>query len=94
MGCGTDLLYRNNHMAMLRRTHNKHWQTYMRKGMAKEIQSIRIAKSNGQMSLFDVFEDVNELIENRPCIFDRIDRLILEDDTWVDETREFDPDVG
>ncbi|MHB8171234.1 MAG: phosphoadenosine phosphosulfate reductase domain-containing protein [Thermincolia bacterium] len=93
MGCGTDLLYPNNHMAMLRRTHPKQWMRYMTKGMAAEIQNIQIAKRNGQISLFDVY-DTEDLLEIRPCIFDRIDKLVLEDETWVDETESFDPEVA
>ena len=88
MGCGTDLLYPNNHMAMLRRTHPKFWRLYMNMGMAQEIQNIQIARRNGQLSLFDYF-GTEALLEERPCIFDRIDHLIYEDDTM----EEYDPDV-
>jgi hypothetical protein len=37
---------------------------------------------NGQMSLFDVY-DTNDLLDVRPCIFDRVDQLMLEDDTFA-----------
>lgn len=93
MGCGTDLLFPNNHMAMLRRTHPKQWMAFMRLGMAAEIQKLQIAKRNGQVSLFDVFE-VEDLLEIRPCIFDRIDKLVLEDNTLADETLDFDPETN
>ncbi|KJS23132.1 MAG: hypothetical protein VR72_02900 [Clostridiaceae bacterium BRH_c20a] len=93
VGCGTDLLYPNNHMAMLRRTHPKHWETFMRKGMAEEIRNIQIAKRKGQYSLFDMF-DAKDLIEERPCIFDRIDRLVMVDDTWQEDVQAFDPDAA
>ncbi len=93
MGCGTDLLYANNHMAMLRRTHPKYWEMFMRKGMAAELNKLRVAKSNGQLSLFDVI-DVNQVIDERPCIFDRIDRLVMFDNTVSPEDMlEYDPDV-
>ena len=91
MGCGTDLLFPNNHMAMMRRTHPKQWMAFMRLGMAAEIQKLQVAKRNGQISLFDVFE-VEDLLEIRPCIFDRIDKLVLEDNTLADETLDFDPE--
>ncbi len=91
MGCGTDLLYPNNHMAMLRRTHNKQWLAFMKLGMAKEIRNIQIAKRNGQISLFDVY-DTKDLLDIRPCIFDRIDRLVMTDDTWQEEESDFDPE--
>jgi 3'-phosphoadenosine 5'-phosphosulfate sulfotransferase (PAPS reductase)/FAD synthetase len=93
IGCGTDLLYPNNHMATLRRTHPKQWETFMRRGMAAEIQKIQVAMRNGQLSLFDVY-DVGDLLEIRPCIFDRIDQLVLEDDTLGDEGEVFDPEVA
>jgi 3'-phosphoadenosine 5'-phosphosulfate sulfotransferase (PAPS reductase)/FAD synthetase len=93
IGCGTDLLYPNNHMAMLRRTHPKQWETFMRRGMAAEIQKIQVAMRNGQLSLFDVY-DVGDLLEIRPCIFDRIDQLVLEDNTLGDEGEVFDPEVA
>lgn len=92
MGCGTDLLYKNNHMAMLRRTHNKQWKVFMKLGMAAELKKLQIAKRNGQMSVLDIF-DVEELLEMRPCAFDRIDKLVFGDDTLEDEKQEFDPEV-
>lgn len=93
MACGTDLLYPNNHMAMLRRTHPKQWETFMRRGMAAEIQKIQIAMRNGQMSLFDVYT-AEDLLEIRPCIFDRINQLVYEDETWDEEVQEFDPEAA
>jgi 3'-phosphoadenosine 5'-phosphosulfate sulfotransferase (PAPS reductase)/FAD synthetase len=92
MGCGTDLLFPNNHMAMLRRTHQKQWMAFMRLGMAAEIQRLQIAKRNGQISLFDVY-GVEDLLEIRPCIFDRIDKLVLEDNTIPDDALDFDPET-
>lgn len=93
IGCGTDLLYPNNHMAMLRRTHSELWTMFMKKGMADEIQKLQLAKRNGQMSLFDVY-DTDTLLDIRPCIFDRIDRLVWDDDTWIEEEDEFDPEIA
>jgi len=92
MGCATDLLYPNNHMAMLRRTHPKQWEIYMRRGMAAEIQKIQLAIRDRQVSLFDVY-DADDLLDVRPCIFDRVDRLVLEDDTREEE-QVFDPEVA
>ena len=91
MGCATDLLYPNNHMSMLRRTHPQQWEAIMRKGMADEIQNTQIVLRNGQMSMFDVY-DANELMDVRPCIFDRVDKLVLTDDT-IDDDLVFDPDA-
>lgn len=92
IGCGTDLLYPNNHMAMLRRTHPQLWDMFMRRGMATEIQKLQQAMRNGQISLFDVYE-TNDLLDIRPCIFDRVDQLVLEDDTFDgDDANVFDPE--
>lgn len=87
------MLYANNHMAMLRRTHPKQWMAYMKLGMAAEIQNIQIAKRNGQISIMDVY-GAKDLLEIRPCVFDRIDRLVWDDDTWEEETQDFDPEVS
>lgn len=92
IGCGTDLLYPNNHMAMLRRTHPKAWEVFMRRGMADELRKLQLVKRNGQVTLFDAF-DSKFLIEQRPCIFDRIDRLKLYDDTMTEDEIEIDPDA-
>lgn len=90
IGCATDLLYPNNHMAMLRRTHPRHWETFMSRGMAAEIQKLQLAKRNGQLSLFDVYS-AQDLLEIRPCIFDRVDRLVTFDNTWEEKR---DPEIA
>jgi hypothetical protein len=72
LGCGTDLLFPNNHMAALRRTHPKAWQSFMSQGMAEEIRRLQLAMRNGQMGLFDLFS-APELMEIQPCIFDDLD---------------------
>jgi len=89
MGCATDLLFPNNHMAMLRRTHPRYWETYMRRGMAAEIQKIQIAKRGGQMSMFDMY-DTEYLIERSPCVFDSVEDLVMYDVTM----EEYDPEVA
>jgi hypothetical protein len=61
--------------------------------MAAELQKLQIVKRNGQISLFDVGVTTDYLLEMRPCIFDRIDKLVLKDDTWVEEEPDFDPDI-
>jgi len=92
MGCATDLLFPNNHMSTLRRTHNKAWSVFMRRGMAAEIQKLQRVQRNGQLSLFDVF-DAEDLLERRPCIFDSINELVLEDDTMIADDLDFDPEM-
>jgi len=91
MGCGTDLLYPNNHMAMLRRTHPSWWELFIKRGMGDEIRKLQQARKSGQCSLFDVFT-TEELMESRPCIFDRLDKLVLWDDTRDAEMLDYDPE--
>lgn len=91
MGCGTDILYPNNHMAMLRRTHPKQWRVFMEKGMAAEIRKLQQAKRNGQITLFDVYE-TNDLLDMRPCIFDQIEKFVMFDNT-LSEMMDFDSEL-
>lgn len=91
MACGTDLLYENNHMAMLRHTHPPAWDTFMRKGMAEEIRNLQCAKRNGQLSVLDVM-DLDEIMRRRPCAFDRIDRLVLAEVAKDTDMTDYDPD--
>ena len=79
MGCGTDLLFPNNHLSILRKTHPKAWHTFMHMGMGEEIIKLQREKRGGQMSVFDYIADTDYLIKNRPCVFDRIDKLVMEE---------------
>lgn len=92
MGCATDLLFPNNHMAMLRRTHSKQWFAFMRAGMADEIRKLQQAKANGQLSLLDVY-DTKDLLDLRPCAFDRIDKLVFFDESMADDVIQYDPEL-
>jgi hypothetical protein len=91
MGCGTDLLYPNNHMAMLRRTHPSWWRLFVKIGMGDEIRKLQQARKNGQCSIFDVLS-TTELIDERPCAFDRIDRIVMFDDTQDENMLNYDPE--
>lgn len=92
MACGTDLLYPNNHLATLRHTHPTAWKAFMRSGLAEEIQALQRKKRNGQLSILDFVGDTNFLIETKPCAFDRIDKLVLEDFAQEGNTDEYDPE--
>ena len=92
MACGTDLLYPNNHLATLRRTHPDAWKVFMKKGMAAEIQKLQREKRNGQISVLDFIGDTDYLIENRPCAFDRIDSLVMDDLLKDVNAVEYDPE--
>lgn len=93
MGCATDIMYENNHMAMLRRTHPCVWGALMRRGMAEQIHALQLAKRNGQVSLFDVF-GTKRLLDERPCIFDSVKRFVLGDEWSGDDGERYDPDVA
>lgn len=72
IGCATDLLFANNHMASLRRTHPKAWYSIMSQGMGEEIRKLQLALRKGQMGLFDLFS-ARELMDIQPCVFDDLD---------------------
>jgi len=72
MGCSTDLLFPDNHMAVMRRTHPKAWHSFMSQGMAEEIRKLQLALRKGQMGMYDLFT-ASELMEMQPCIFDDLD---------------------
>ncbi|MGC8495061.1 MAG: hypothetical protein ACP5SH_25365 [Syntrophobacteraceae bacterium] len=93
IGCGTDLLYSNNHMAMLRRTHPKAWFTFMSSGMAAEIQKLQILSRKQQLSIYDNFDPEN-IMELKPCYFDSLKRVVMCDDTSSDsDLTEYDPEA-
>lgn len=93
MGCGTDLLYSNNHMAMLRRTHPKAWFTFMNGGMAAELQKLQRLLRGNQLSIYDNF-DPEDIMEMKPCYFDSLKRITLCDDTHSnDDLMEYDPEA-
>lgn len=90
LGCCTDIQFPNNHMSILRRTHPKAWKVIMKRGLAEQLKLLRQYRSNGTMSLLDFIGDTDHLIENRPCAFDSIDKLILDDDTFVEYDSEME----
>lgn len=94
MACGTDLLFPNNHLSMLRHTHPKAWEVFMRRGLADEILKLQRAKRNGQYSIFDYIGDTRYLIDSRPCAFDRIDTIVLDEMVMDQGMVEYDPEEG
>lgn len=72
VGCATDIAFKNNHMAALRKTHPKLWQGYMLKtGLGNEIMKLHKAKG-GKISKMDYFKNSEQLAEVSPCAFDDI----------------------
>lgn len=72
IGCGTDILFRDNHLSALRKTHQSRYEALMKYGMADELQKLRKAKGNKLPSVIDIFADTERLLEVRPCAFDDI----------------------
>ena len=71
--CGMDIAFENNHLATLRHSHPKLWRFLMvDKGLGEELLKIKLALRDGQGDLFSATWDVEELIEQRPCFFDRL----------------------
>ena len=77
-GCATAIAFADNQMAVLRQIEPRIWDRLMRSGMAEQLQNLRIARANGQLSIMDLY-DANSLLDIRPCVFDSVDELILTD---------------
>ena len=77
-GCATGIAFADNQMAVLRQIEPRIWDRLMRSGMAEQLQNLRIAKANGQLSIMDLY-DANSLLDIRPCVFDSVNELILTD---------------
>lgn len=77
-GCATGIAFADNQMAVLRQIEPRIWNRLMRSGMAEQLQNLRIARANGQLSIMDLY-DANSLLDIRPCVFDSVDELILTD---------------
>jgi len=87
-GCATDILYKDNHLAMLRQSHPKYYDALMKKGMADELKKLYHARSKGIPTILDLFKDADKALEVRPCAFDDIgDRIYI---SGIDD--EYDPE--
>ena len=53
------------------------------------IRNLRQFKRNGEISLLDVMS-VDDVMEIRPCAFDTVSKLTLEDDTFSEYDSEQD----
>ncbi|WP_312047751.1 phosphoadenosine phosphosulfate reductase domain-containing protein [Anaerotignum sp.] len=88
VGCATDIAFKNNHMAALRKTHPRLWKGYMLKtGLGNEIMKLHRVKGS-KISKMDYFKDAEQLGEISPCAFDDIG--IVNDKTTMSE---YDGDV-
>ncbi len=60
----------------------------MERGFAKELKNLYHTRNKGIPTIVDVFKDPNELLENRPCAFDEVEKYI-DSDGILDE---YDPE--
>ena len=87
-GCATDIIFRDNHMRMLRQTHPSRYEAVMRYGMGDELRKLYAAKGNGIPTILDLFNGDEALRDYRPCAYDDIgSHLICE---GIDD--EYDPE--
>jgi 3'-phosphoadenosine 5'-phosphosulfate sulfotransferase (PAPS reductase)/FAD synthetase len=71
VGCATDILHKNNHMAALRQTHGNTWRAVMNYGMAAELGALLATKTNGIPSIISAL-GADRALDERPCAFDDI----------------------
>lgn len=73
MFCGMDLRFKNNHLAIMRRTHPKAWNVLMKKkGLGRVLLQLRLALDNHQLDMFERGMGLDEYLDRFPCAFDRI----------------------
>ncbi len=92
MACGTDLLFNNNHLSSLRRTHPEAWRVFMKRGLADEIRKLQQCKRNGQYCIFDAL-DTRTVMLAHPCAFDSLDGVVMEELFYDGNLTEYDPDA-
>lgn len=73
MFCGMDIHFPNNHLAIMRRTHPKAWNTLMRrKGLGRVLLQLRLALDAHQLDMFEQGLGLDEYLDRFPCAFDRM----------------------
>lgn len=96
MMCGTDIQFKDNHLAVLRQTHPKAYESCMEHfGYRNELYKIFKRKKNMNIynsfadesissRLIDRFGSEKALLEMRPCAFDDFGELVDLSDTGLD----------
>jgi len=86
-GCATDILFKNDHMSILRQTHPGLWKSVMRFGMADELRNLARCGMNG--SYYDAGRlDPEFVVEHRQCAFDDMGEIVDSEELLF----EFDPE--
>lgn len=79
VGCCTDIAFPDNHMSVLRQTHPDLWRHYMKSGLGEQLMNLEQYKKNGQLSFLNIADSVDDVLDRRPCAFDRIGERIVKD---------------
>jgi len=86
--CGTDIMFRNNHLAILRQTHPKLYEAAMEKyGYREELYKLFRLKKNENIldaftdegtkaRLIERFGSTKALLEMKPCAYDDLGELV------------------
>ena len=102
MFCGTDIQFRDNHLAVLRKTHPKAYRTCMDTfGHKTQLMALfKIKKDNNILSaltdtgktarIVNAVGDSNALLRVRPCAFDDYGDMVDLTGTGLDA--EYDPE--
>lgn len=101
--CGTDIQFKNNHLAVLRQTHPKAWESCMNHfGYSEQLAKLfRIKKSENILNSFteegtkarmiERFGGMDRLIMDKPCVYDDYGELVSIAGTGFD--KEYDAEV-
>ena len=93
MACGTDLLFKSNHLSSLRVTHPTAWKVFMERGLADEIRKLQQCKrKGGQYAIFDAWK-TEDILRFHPCAFDSLSGVVMEDMFSDGELTDYDPDA-
>lgn len=102
--CGTDIGFKNNHLAVLRQTHPKAWRSCMEHfGYAEQLGKLyEIMKKKSILDAFSgssaseilvgryAVNAPSRLLDLRPCAFDDFGEMVQIEGTWMNE--EYDPE--
>ena len=103
MFCGTDIQFKNNHLAVLRQTHPKQYEACMEKlGYRDELYKLFRLKKNEHIldaftddgtkaRLIDRFGSTKALLEMKPCAYDDYGELV--DLTGTGLENEYDAEI-
>lgn len=101
--CGTDIQFKNNHLAILRQTHPKAWDSCMNHfGYADELYKLFRLKKNKYIldsftddgtkaRMIERFGSTDRLLKDRPCAYDDMGQLVDLSGTGLEN--EYDAEV-